>query len=74
MVLNLPSCSTVSVAVSPDAAFLSGAWQLVQASCLALRWGELGRGSPGHRPGTPRLISPSTRQTQSLMPSILHIS
>lgn len=39
MGLNLLSCSTVSVATSPDPVFLSGTWQLAQISCLGLARG-----------------------------------
>lgn len=47
MGLNLLSCSTVSVATSPDPVFLSGTWQLAQTSCLGLAPGRGGGGLHG---------------------------
>lgn len=42
MGLHLFSCSTVSVAMSPNTVSLLETWQLAQASCLGLGRGDYG--------------------------------
>lgn len=67
--LHLFSCSTVSVAMSPNTVSLLETWHLAQTSCLGLGRGEIIERLPRSLSLSPS-ISLFKWQTQSLTPSI----